>query len=91
MTEFDAIVLLVVATGYLLTIKKKQPPIPTNERLFQKITTHFGKMPSWDVSFYIYYNSPFPRLQVFFAPLLFSVCETMYFLLHDRGNFLEFN
>ena len=33
MTEADAIVLIVVATGYVLAITKKQPPIPTNERL----------------------------------------------------------
>ena len=47
MSEFDTILFLVVATGYILAItKKKYPPHLPSERLFLIITSlNFGKMP----------------------------------------------
>ena len=57
LSEFDAIVLLVVATGYLLAItQKKYPPILTNVRLSIKITDKLRKDTAKDVSFCIYYS-----------------------------------
>ena len=55
MSETDTILLLIVATGYLLAIQKKQPPILTDERLLIKQQAIMERC-RLGRSFYVYYN-----------------------------------